>query len=275
MQIVKVGNVEIAPLLDTNLLMNPHVFLPAHAEEFLAEFGEGADSRGLLPMSVTTFLIRSAGKNILVDSGLGNRRRPGFPMGRLDEHMKEAGVSPDQIDIVVHTHLHIDHVGWNTYVDDNGDTQFFFPKAKHYIQQAEWNFWMTTERMAANPHLTECVAPLGGSGRIVFQSGEQAIDEHVVFVPTPGHTPGHSAIGIACGGERAVIVGDASHHFAQLNHPDWSPSFDFDPVLSAQTREKLFDDAIDNKMTWFAGHWPSPGIGQVLRVEGRRVFQAL
>lgn len=272
---VKIGNVEISPLLDTNLLMNPHVFMPEHADQFLAEFGEGADSRGLLPMSVTTFLIRSAGKNILVDTGLGNRRRPGFPMGRLDGHMAEAGVSPAEIDIVIHTHLHIDHVGWNTYVDDNGDTQFFFPNAKHHIQQVEWNHWMTTDHIKANPHLAECVAPLAGSGRVVFQSGEQALDEHVTFVPTPGHTPGHTAVGIYSNGERAIIVGDASHHFAQMNHPDWSPSFDTDPVLSAQTRDKLFEDAASDGRTWFAGHWPSPGIGQIVNLDGKRVFKGI
>lgn len=275
MQTVKIGNVEIAPLLDSNLLMDPRVFMPAHADEFTAEFGHMADGRGLYGMSVTTFLIRSAGQTILVDSGLGNRRRPGFPLGQLDVHLKEAGISPDDIDFVVHTHLHIDHVGWNTYEDANGETQFFFPKAKHLIQQAEWDYWMTPARMAANPVLVECVTPLAGSGRVIFQSPEQAINENVVFVPTPGHTPGHSAIGIGSQGERAIIVGDASHHFAQLNHPDWSPSFDIDPHLSALTRTKLFDDAIADGRTWIAGHWPTPGIGQILRVDGKRTFKAL
>ena len=274
---VKIGNVTISPLLDTNLLMNPLTFIPGKGEQFLAEYGKEADSRGLMPMSITTFLIRSAGKNILVDTGLGNRRKPNFPVGKLDGHMKEAGVDPASIDAVVHTHLHVDHVGWNTYDDESGRLQFFFPNARHYIQKTEWDFWMTPAKMAeqGNAHLGQCVAPLSSTGRIEFRDGEGALDENITFLPTPGHTPGHVAIGVYSAGERAIIVGDASHHFAQLDHPDWSPSFDTDPLQSAKTRDKLFDDAAADGRTWLAGHWPHPGIGQILRVDGKRVFKAL
>ncbi len=275
MQTVKIGNVEITQVVDTHMAAPPAFLFAGNLEQFLAENGATLDSNGLIPMRMTSFLIRSEGKNVLVDSGIGSRPRPGMPSGGLDKSLAAAGISPAEIDIVVHTHLHIDHVGWNTYTDANGDLRFFFPKAKHYIQQVEWNYWMTPQLLTANPHLMECVAPLAGSGRVVFQSSEQAIDENLVFVPTPGHTPGHVAIGIASAGERAIIVGDASHNPAQLEHPDWSPPVDVDPELAAITRAKLVEECAADGRTWFAGHWAAPGVGKIVRVDGKRVFQAL
>jgi len=272
-----VGNVEVTALLDAHLVMDPRQFLPAHAEAFVAEYGHLADARGLLPMAVTCYLLRSGGKNILVDTGLGPRKRPGFPGGNLDVAFRDAGLSPADIDVVVHTHLHIDHVGWNTFDHEDGTREVFFPNARFFIQQVEWDYWMTPEQIGhpANAHLAECVEPLRNSGRITFVDGEQAIDENLTCVSTPGHTPGHVAIGIASAGERAVIVGDASHHPAQLLHPDWSPPFDIDPVQSAKSRDQLFDMAIDEQRLWIAGHWEHPGLGRLVRLDGKRVFQAL
>jgi glyoxylase-like metal-dependent hydrolase (beta-lactamase superfamily II) len=153
----------------------------------------------------------------------------------------------------------------------------FFPKARFIVQQREYDFWMQPQftSEASNAHLVECVVPLAEQGRIDLVSGEQPVDEHITFIATPGHTPGHVAIGIASAGERAVIIGDASHHPAQLDHPDWSPAFDTDPVQSAKTRDRLFDDAAADGRTWIAGHWQYPGMGRIVRLDGKRTFRAL
>lgn len=277
MQTVTIGNVRITPVRDTGILMNPHQFIPKHAGQMLAEYAHLADERGLMAMSVTCYLVRSEGKNILVDTGLGNRRRPGFPPGRLDESLAAAGVAPGEIDVVLNTHLHIDHVGWNTVDRDDGAREVFFPNARFVFQQKEWDFWMTPDHLAepGNAHLVECVEPLRDTGRITFFEGEQALDTNITFISTPGHTPGHVSIGIMSAGERAVIAGDASHHPAQLIHPDWSPGFDTDPIQSAKTRDALFDRAIAENRMWLAGHWEFPGIGRLVRLDGKRVFQAL
>jgi glyoxylase-like metal-dependent hydrolase (beta-lactamase superfamily II) len=274
---VTIGAVEVTPLLDSRLLMDPRMFMPAHADEFVKALGPPDDPRGLYPMAVTCFLLRSAGKTILVDTGIGRRRRPNMPLGNLNDSLAEAGVRPDEVDVVLNTHLHVDHVGWNTIDKDDGTREIFFPKAKFWFQQGEWDFWMTPAKLAdpGNAHLVECVEPLKDTGRITFADKEQAIDEHLTFIPTPGHTPGHVAIGIVSQGERAVIVGDASHHAVQLLHPDWSPSFDTDPVLAGKTRAKLFDFAIDEGRTWMAGHWEHPGMGRLARLDGKRTFTAL
>lgn len=273
---VRVGNVEIQPVLDTRVLMNPRHLFPLVADKFLEEYGSQADERQLFEMAITSFLVRSDGKTYLVDSGLGNRKRPGFPAGNLDAALGELGISPADIDVVVHTHLHIDHVGWNTIEGPDGEPEIFFPNARFAIQQTEWDYWMTPERMsvAGAEHLRECVEPLRHTGRIDFHDGEVALDPNLTFISTPGHTPGHVAIGVASAGERAVIIGDASHHPAQLDHPDWSPTFDLDPVMSAASRERLFENASRDGTRWFAGHWPHPGVGRIVRLDGRRVFKA-
>ncbi|MCZ2109155.1 MAG: MBL fold metallo-hydrolase [Dehalococcoidia bacterium] len=272
-----VGDVEVMALIDAPILMDPRHFMPQYSDQFLAEFGSGADSRGLFQMAVTVYLLRSAGKTMIVDTGLGNRRRPGFPPGKLDYSLHEAGIDPSEIDIVLNTHLHIDHVGWNTVDDEDGTRRVFFPNARFVFQQQEWDYWMQPEflEQPSNAHLIECVLPLQDSGRIDFATHETAIDEHITFVPTPGHTPGHVAVGIMSAGERAVIIGDSSHHPAQLIHPDWSPSFDSDPVQAAMTRDRMFDWIIDEDRMMLGGHWEHPGIGRLRRLNGRRVFEAL
>lgn len=278
MHTVSIGNVEITALLDCPILMNPEFFMPEHADGIREEFGKDADERGLLPMAITCYLIRSEGKSIIVDTGIGVRKRAGFPIGHLPEKLTEAGIAPEDIDIVIATHLHIDHVGWNTVPGDDGSVaRIFFPRARFLFQQREWDHWMQPEFTSQpnNAHLRECVQPVMDSGHVDLIGPEYAVDEHVTFLSTPGHTPGHVSIGILANGERGVIVGDASHHPVQLNHPDWSPTADTDPVLSARSREALFEQAIAERRAWLGGHWPYPGIGRIKRIEGRRVFGAL
>ena len=241
-----------------------------------------ADS-GRMRLSFHAFCLEVDDEKIIVDTCAGNDKiRPNFEgLANLKtdflDQMTEAGFGPDDVTSVICTHLHVDHVGWNTVDREDGTREVFFPNARFVFQQAEWDFWMTPEQLAqpANAHLVECVEPLRDSGRITFFDGEQALDTNISFISTPGHTPGHVSIGIMSAGERAVVVGDASHHPAQLIHPDWSPAFDTDPLLSAKTRDALFDRAIAEDRTWLAGHWDYPGIGKLVRLEGKRVFQAL
>ncbi|MEX2080621.1 MAG: MBL fold metallo-hydrolase [Dehalococcoidia bacterium] len=268
---------KVQPVLDANLLGAPGWLWPDHVEEFERECAHLLDERKLITMSITCYLLRSGGKTILVDTGLGARPRPQFPLGKLDSSLKELGVAPADIDIVILTHLHIDHVGWNTVDGADGSRQVFFPNAEFYIQQAEWDFWMTPEWLEKPGYecLGECVEPLRDTGRVRFMKGDEAITEDLTFVATPGHTPGHVAVGMFSAGERAILVGDASHHPVQLNHPDWSASADVDGELAHRTREKLFREAEADQRMFIAGHWTFPGAGRIVRLDGKRVFQAL
>ena len=277
MERVRIGSVEITALLDAPFLQNPKVLTPDHAEEMAAEYRDTLDERGLCMGAVTCYLLRSAGRLMLVDTGIGPRRRPGFPQGHLDEALKAAGVRPDEIEVVIHTHLHTDHIGWNTYDREDGRREVFFPKAQFVIQQAEWDFWTAPEMLADPRHaaLEECVMPLKDSGRIHFTQGEASFGEHLVFISAPGHTPGHVAVGVVDGGERGMIIGDASHHPFQVAHPDWYSRLDADPVLAAASRDRLYNLAADDGRLVLAGHWRHPGWGHIVRLDGVRSFRAL
>ncbi len=274
---VAVGSVEIVALLDAPFLQNPKVLAPDHSEDLVAEFGYSLDERGLAMGAVTCYLVRSGRELVLVDTGIGPRKRPGFPSGHLDQALTDAGVSPADITAVVHTHLHIDHVGWNTYETPDGRTEVFFPNAAFVIQQAEWDFWMTPEMLAEprNAALRECIEPLRNTGRVRFTNGEDSFGEHLVFISAPGHTPGHVAVGISDRGERAVIIGDASHHPVHVTHPDWVSPLDWDSAMAAASRARLFELAAGDGRLVLGGHWKHPGWGHIVRLDGKRTFRAL
>ncbi len=275
MDSVTIGAVEVLPLIDTALPLNLDSFFPDYAAQARAEYPGLVDASQLFHVPVTCFLIRSGNTTLMVDTGVGNRPRPHFPAGHLDQSLRAAGVGPESIDTIVHTHLHFDHVGWNTIDDEQGNPTPFFPNARYFVQQNEWDFWTRPKLLESQDYLRECVSPLKTANKVELFDGEMALDASITLVPAPGHTPGHVTVGIYSQGERAIIIGDASHHPLQLDHPDWSPSADTDPKQAAATREALFEGAIADGRTWIAGHWPHPGIGRIVRLDGKRVFRAL
>lgn len=277
MEKVRIGSVEITALLDAPFLQNPKVLAPDHADELAAEYHDTLNARGLFTGAVTCYLLHADGQLILVDTGIGPRRRQGFPEGHLDEALRAAGVGPDEIDVIIHTHLHTDHIGWNTYDTEDGRTEIFFPKARFVIQQAEWDYWTAPEMLDEPRHaaLRECLVPLRDGDRVQLTQGEETFGKHLVFISAPGHTPGHIAVGIDDGGERGVIIGDASHHPFHVAHPDWVTPLDWDPVQAAASRDRLFDRAADEQRLVLGGHWTHPGWGRIVRLEGKRSFRAL
>lgn len=211
-----------------------------------------------------------------MDSGIGAKDRPFFPNGRLPEALAEAGVAPDAIDIVMTTHMHVDHVGWHTTQAGEGFAPTF-PSARYVFNRAEYEFF-TTPEMLERPdqqHIRDCVVPLDGRATIDLVDDEHALTDELVLLPTPGHTPAHVSIAVMSAGEAGVIIGDVCHHPAQVTEAGWSPLFDMNPALASQTRETLMDRIADERMLCIAGHFPSPGFGRVVRVDGRRSWRAV
>ena len=274
---VTVGSAEIVALSDGHMSYSNKAFFPSVLEQAWEPFGDYVGPDGMFDLNIGSFLIRSDRKTVLVDTGVGESGQ-GFPegsFGGLLDDLAAKGYSPDDIDIVVMTHLHADHVGWNLRPADGDGLEPTFPRARYLAPQADWDTYTRRAGMKMFAHLQEQVMPLMDLGVLDLVGGEAALTDEVTTLPTPGHTPGHMSLLVSSGGEQAVILGDAIHIPAQVTEPDWSPRPDVDPIRSAETRRSLVDRAEQDGAVLAGGHFPSPGFGRVVRLKGRRYWQAL
>jgi glyoxylase-like metal-dependent hydrolase (beta-lactamase superfamily II) len=217
------------------------------------------------------FVVRSRDLVVLVDTGVGGPGVPGAGWigtpGRLPAELADAGVEPDEIDLVVLTHLHLDHVGWNLAWDGDRPRPWF-PRARYLVQRADWDLF------AARPAETRvafdrCVAPLQALGVAELLDGDRALDAQLRLVHTPGHTPGSQSLLVRSGDDAVLLWGDVANHPAQVGEPDWCPAADVDPDRARATRRRLLDQ-LEAEGMWLApAHFPEP-FGTVTRVDGAR-----
>ncbi|MBF6599403.1 MAG: MBL fold metallo-hydrolase [Dehalococcoidia bacterium] len=273
----RIGNVTITALVDTRTKGPCTLLFPGvPAEAWEAHRAHLIDDPPNVPITITSYLVRSSGKTVLVDTGIGAKDRSLARNGRLPEALTEAGVRPDEIDIVLATHMHIDHVGWHTTAVGEAFLPTF-PKARHVFHRREWEHWTPTDVAHApgNEHIVDCVLPLEETAAIELVDGEQALTDELTLLPTPGHTPGHVAVAIASAGEAGVIIGDVCHHPAQMVETGWTPLFDANPLLASGSRAALMQKIEDERLLVAAGHFAHPGFGRLVRVDGRRSWRAL
>ncbi|MET7421138.1 MBL fold metallo-hydrolase [Dactylosporangium sp. NPDC005555] len=231
---------------------------------------------GEMKSVVQAFVIEAGGTVVLVDTGVGNgKSRPGLPawsgldtdfLDRLAAH----GVKPADVDVVVSTHLHFDHVGWNTVALDDAWTPTF-PNARHVISETEFRYWATRpDRETADDRagFDDSVRPVVDAGLVDLVTGEHRLHDGIRLLPTPGHTPGHVSVAVESAGERAIISGDAIHHPCQIAHPEWNVHADFDPELARRTRVELLGRCADDGTLLIGSHFPSPTAVLVAR-DGR------
>ena len=225
----------------------------------------------LVVMSVHSWVIKTARHTILVDTCSGNHKeRPSLPpFHQLDvpymERLAAAGVHPEQVDFVMCTHLHLDHVGWNTRLE-NGRWVPTFPNAKYILAGDEY----AASEAGDDQVFRENVLPVMEAGQAVLVDTDYALDDEVWLVPTPGHTVGHVAVNIASRVETAVMCGDLMHTPLQLAHPEWSPNFDHDGVRAAETRKSFLDKHCETDTLILTAHFPSPSVGHIVPHAERR-----
>jgi len=204
-------------------------------------------------------------------TGVGGPGVPGATWigtpGRLPEELAVAGVEPDEIDLVVLTHLHLDHIGWNL-VTDGDRPRPRFPRARYLVQRADW------EAFAARPEETRaafdrCVRPLQDLGVADLLDGDRTVDPVLSVLHTPGHTPGSQSLLVRSGGDAVLLWGDVANHPAQVDRPDWGPGSDTQPGTARDTRRRLLD-RLETEAMWLApAHFPEP-FGTVTRDTGGR-----
>ena len=260
-----VGNVQLVSLCDGQMGRKPTDMFPASTMQvWRAEYPELLDSEDLFYLRLGSVAVRSAGKMIIVDTGLH------APDGTLLEEMRQKGVDRESVDIVVMTHLHRDHVGWNLV--DGSPT---FPKARYLVPSDDWEHWTSPVILKNAPHITDQLVPLDKLRIMDLIEGEHKITDELTTLPTPGHTPGHTSIVISSAGERGFILGDAAHSVAQAHYTDWNPPVDVDQDQSRKTRNEVFDRLEADGSLISAGHFPDQGFGRLIRRDGRRVWHSL
>ena len=269
-----VGNVEITSLSDGRLRFAPSDFFPDVQAELWEPYRADLTPQGDIVMNMGCFLLRSDGKNVLVDTGLGLKsyELDTLETGMLHDEFRAKGISPDDVDIVMITHLHRDHVGWNFTPDGDG-WRPTFPNARYYLPNAHWRLFTRQAGMERFAYIREQALPLQDLGLLELMDGEQALTSELTAIPTPGHTPGHTSLLVSSNGDKAVIMGDASHVQAHETHS--SPSADSKPEQSAETRRLLMHRIEGDNALLVSGHYPAPGFGRLVRLEGRRHRQAL
>ena len=274
---INIGNVEIISLSDGVLEFDLCNFFPEIPAENWEGYHEYLTQEHHVRFNLACFLIRSDGQTIIVDTGLGPKpaEAPETPWGELLNDFAAQGIGPEDIDKVVMTHAHRDHIGWNVRSQD-GKMIPTFPNAKYYLSGIDWDACHNPDLIESRfPNAPECVWPLEDMGILELMEGEYSITSELTTLPTPGHTPGHMSIMISSQGQRGLVLGDVLHNVVQVHEIDWVSRADIDPEQTRITRRSVVEQLERDGTTVAAVHLPSPGFGKILRAEGRRYWQAL
>ena len=238
-------------------------------------------------LSMHSWLVELNGKRILIDGCVGNgKQRSARPdwcnlSTAFLDRLADAGARPDQIDYVLCTHLHADHVGWNTRLLD-GRWVPTFPNATYVFSRREHDFWVRQyeagqhEAGQRGPHLqayADSVLPVVQAGQALIVDDGHEIEGRLLLEPAPGHTPGHVAIWLTSGGTEAAFTGDILHHPVQVLHPQWSCMGCLDPVRAVETRRKLLARCAQSGATLFPGHFMAPHAARITEGANGFAFQ--
>jgi glyoxylase-like metal-dependent hydrolase (beta-lactamase superfamily II) len=267
-----IGKVKITKIVEMEMTGGTRFILPQATPQEIQTMPwltpQFASAEGRLTMSIHSWVVETPTRRIVVDTGLGNDKQGrGVPhWNGLDkpflQDLANAGYAADSIDTVICTHLHVDHVGWNTRLV-NGQWVPTFPNARYLFGRIEYEYWKTHSTDPVHAAVfADSVQPVIEAGVVELVGSEAQIADEITLIPTPGHSPGHVALHIRSDGEEAVLSGDVAHHPCQMARLDWSSSFDSDPLQSIESRRQLFSRFAETPALLFGGHF---GPGWIVR----------
>ncbi|MEY9936791.1 MBL fold metallo-hydrolase [Streptacidiphilus sp. MAP5-3] len=282
-QVFQVGDVEVLRLVEwTGAFVPTADLVPGATQELWAaqahwlapEHVEPETGRAMV--AIQTWVLRSEGMTVVVDTGIGNgRERPGSPMfdnwqGDFPGLLAQAGIRPEEVDVVVNTHVHGDHVGWNTTATEHGWVPTF-PNARYLVPAADDAYFGPANGYAGGRRpddrlmYEDSLAPVHRAGQVDLWEGSHRIDGRLTLEAAPGHTPGSAVLRLASAGERAVFVGDLVHNPVQIVAPGCSSCLCLDPVQSAASRRRVLARAADERELLVPAHFAGPGAVEVRR----------
>lgn len=268
----KIGNVTVTRIVELELPgltfilpdatpenIRPIAWLKPH---FVTEAGEPI-------ASVHTLIVESQGQRIVVDTCIGNDKMLRIPpwrnrKGPFLEDLAAAGFERESIDTVLCTHLHADHVGWNTMLTD-GKWAPTFPKAEYLFGRKEWEHWNNTRDEWTDHLIEQSLEPILQAGLHKLVETDHRINDEISLEPTPGHTPGHVSVRIHSDGQEAVITGDLLHHPCQMARPDWKCTADTDSDAACVTRKDFLGRNADRPVLVIGTHFAAPTAGHIFR----------
>ena len=271
----KIGNIEITPVIELEITGGTRFILPQATREEIVKIGwlqpHFADADGRLKMAVQSFLVKTPTKRIIIDTGLGNDKQgrgiPGWNNLQTSflQDIAAHGFAAEAVDTVICTHLHVDHVGWNTHLVD-GRWVPTFAHARYIWSRTEYDYWHERrEDEHVAPLYADSIRPIVDAGRVDFVDGDHRFSQEIRFIPTAGHSPAHMSIAIESGGDQAILLGDVFHHPCQIAHLDWATPVDIDQQQSTQTRRKMCERLAGTNVLAIGGHFTGPGAGYIVR----------
>jgi glyoxylase-like metal-dependent hydrolase (beta-lactamase superfamily II) len=276
----RVGEITVTSVIEVDGSMpGPFVFSEATPEVVLSRHGWArgtfVEDSGRLLTRVQALVIESGGATIVVDTCIGNDKpREVAAWNDLQlpflERFREAGFDPLGVDAVVCTHLHVDHVGWNTSLID-GVWRPTFPESRYVFAGPEYRHW-SVEPYRQRPEHDDSIQPVVDAGLVDLVDMDAELAAGVTLVPTPGHTPGHCSVALESNGSRALITGDFMHHAVQVAAPEWCSHFDTDPAMAERTRRQFIEANADTDLLVIGTHFGGPGAGRVVSVDGGHQF---
>jgi glyoxylase-like metal-dependent hydrolase (beta-lactamase superfamily II) len=271
----RIGDVTVTKIVELEATGGSRFLLPQASYEEILPIAwlrpHFADEAGRLKMSIHALVVETPSRRIVVDTCLGNdkegRRIPTWNNlhGSFLADLAAAGFPRESIDTVLCTHLHVDHVGWNTMLVD-GRWMPTFPRARYLLGRVEFEHWRAQrERDDMAAVFADSVAPIVDAGLADLVETDQRICDEISLVPTVGHTPGHVSVRISSRGEEALITGDFMHHPCQIARPDWSTLADSDPERARDTRRQVLAELCDRPVLVIGTHFAGATAGHIVR----------
>lgn len=266
----QVGNVKITQVVElTTSTVGAHILPDATPENLkkLPWIAPFVDEEYRPILSMHCLILESQGKTIVVDTCIGNDKTRNYPkwnhmQSDFLERFRAAGFDRHAVDFVLCTHLHVDHVGWNTMRVD-GEWMPTFPNASYLFAEEEFLYWQK-EPQEYGPVFEDSVQPIFDLGLATLVAANHTVTDEVRLVPTPGHTPGHVSVEIQSGDKQAVITGDIAHHPCQIAHREWLCTADNDASAAAHTRDQFVRQHADTPTLIVGTHFAGPTAGHII-----------
>lgn len=277
-----IGNLRLAKVVDSLEPTSPRfLYVDKRKDDFdpylewLQPHFVDAEKRMLL--SVHTFIIRTTHHTILIDTCVGNdKQNLAYPHwnGRQGLYLRDlaaVGCAPGSVDYVFCTHMHLDHTGWNTRLQDGRWTPTF-PNATYLFNKREWEHWQDEPDPADQAVVQQNIVPIIEAGQVEWVEDAWGIDDEVALIPTPGHTPGHCSVHLRSNGQEAIITGDMMVNPVQIAEPQWSQQSDVDKALAIETRTRFINQHCDTDTLILGTHFNTPtGVYIVSKGEQKKI----